>query len=470
MKERRSSWPTTDDGRGLYINRVTGKVYAPHHAEEHEAVFTDGPRFCLIRGGEGSGKTTAGAIKALERVRRGMNGVVVGPNFEHFKISTWRELSNWIPWEMVVDRHRYRENPDWEPLKRFYLNFKNGAWMLLGGVRKDGSWEGPNVSWWWFDEARHIPSESTLRMANGRVRIPGPNGEPPQIFLTSTPDMNWLHEVFGPITYNNQGTIDDPYLTYKRHLRDVVLLTVENEENLQRDFAAQRALGLSEVEEAVLLRGEWGSIERDEPFLENMILWENCRETLDDDWTNEPMIIAIDASKSRDSFSIVGVTQHPDRARWAKGRDVAVRYVRVWTGSEVGRGYDFPGGPEPTLRALIASHNVIKIVYDPYQLHDMMTRFMNEGLVKTEEFPQGQQRTIADSNLYDVIIRRGIGHNGDRMLYNHLNNAACKTNSEDRTRRITKDKARSNNDAAVALSMAVWALQNYPFISPLGYA
>ena len=74
-------WPTE------YVNRKTGNVYEPHHDDEASVVFSDTPRHVLIKGGEGGGKTVAGIVKVLERVRRGMSGVVGSPDFAHFRRS-----------------------------------------------------------------------------------------------------------------------------------------------------------------------------------------------------------------------------------------------------------------------------------------------------------------------------------------------------------------------------------------------
>lgn len=470
MQALRSSWPTDELGRGVYQNAETGRRYRPHHEAEADAVYTDDPRITLIRGGEGSGKTTAGAIKALERVRRGCNGVVTGPNFEHFKISTWPELQRWIPWDQVIDKHRYREDPDWEPVKRFRLGFKNEAYILLGGIKKDGSWEGPNVNWWWFDEARHLPSDKPLKTANGRVRIPGPHGEIPQIWLTTTPEVNWLYEALGPIQVNDDGEVDDPYLDIKRQRRDVVMLTLDNEHNLEEDFVKQRSLALSEVEVAVLTRGEWGSLDAANPFLPSMTLWEACRARELEFSDREPMILAVDAAKNRDSFAIVGVSRHPNRERWDRTRDVAVRYVKIWKGKEVAGGYDFPGGPVETLRNLVRLHPVLKIVYDPYMLHDTMNRLRHQLLVEVEEFPQGKQRLIADQMLLETIMRRGIEHDGNKDLYEHMNHADRKTDTEERRLRIVKRRPTMHIDAVVALSMANYAVHEYPFGAPVQWA
>src|ERR1051326_5404988 len=62
-----------------YVNCDTGKSYEPHHEDERKFVYEDGPSNALARGGEGSGKSVAGIIKDLNRLRRGCTGIMVSP-------------------------------------------------------------------------------------------------------------------------------------------------------------------------------------------------------------------------------------------------------------------------------------------------------------------------------------------------------------------------------------------------------
>src|SRR5688572_6651373 len=107
--QRATPWPAT------YINHETGRAYEPHSEEEARFVFTDRPPFPIVTGGEGSGKTAAGSIKALERIRRGMSGIIVSPTLPHFANSTWAEFKRWIPWQHVMPEDRYMERATWTP-------------------------------------------------------------------------------------------------------------------------------------------------------------------------------------------------------------------------------------------------------------------------------------------------------------------------------------------------------------------
>lgn len=434
----RPTWPDE------YLNARSGKAYQPHHAAEHHAVYESEQRFVLLRGGEGSGKTTAGAIMMLDRLKRpGVRCAVAAPNLPHFKRSTWPELRDWLPWDQVVERHRYRSAIEWEPTQQFMLAFLNGSTLLCGGIEKPGSWEGPNLHFFWFDEARHKDTDDAIKVMNGRVRMPGPNGERPQIAVTTTPRKNWLFDWFGPV--NPDG---DDHEAVKRRLCDVVMLTADNMANLADGFVEDRAAGLSAAEGRALLYGEWEDIDNPLRFLASMIWWDNCQEALPA-LGREPMILAMDAGVSNDCFALVGVTRHPDPARHET--DVAVRYVRAWY--PAGDKLDFDD-PETEVRRLCESYTVLMVAYDPYQLHQMGTRLQKEGVAWMYEFSQGADRLEADKALHDLIMRRGIAHDGDAELRKHIDQADRKMDADHRRLRLVKREENQKIDLAVALSMA----------------
>ncbi len=145
----RSAWAA--DG-GIYVNSETGRAYTPHHDDERRFVFNDAPRRAMAKGGEGGGKSVAGIIKNLERLRRGMHGIMGSPDFPHFCRSLWPEFARWCPWQHVIAEQRYRGRSGWEPSRPFSLTFTTGGTLLCGGFDEPGSWEGPNVHFAHFDE------------------------------------------------------------------------------------------------------------------------------------------------------------------------------------------------------------------------------------------------------------------------------------------------------------------------------
>ena len=434
----------------VYTNVATGKQYTPHNDDEAALVLDDVPRYAAMLGGEGAGKSTAGTIKVLNRLRRGMNGICVSPDLEHFKKSLWPEFKRWCPWDCVIERQRYRQAPGWEPTKSFTLVFHNEVGgtseLLCGGCKESEieAWEGPNVSFVHFDEARRHKTPKALKVFDGRVRILGPNGETPQVFLTTTPRKHWLHEYFGPLKD------DDPLADFKADSFVATVLTAENAANLEPGFVEKRAQSLTEAEVRVLLKAQWEDEDDTAKFV-NMIWWDNCREELPALARSDMLVIALDAAKggesssAPDTFAMVAVTRHP-----ARTADVAVRYCEIWEPPPGGL-LDYTPIKEE-LKRLCEEFSVVEVPYDVYQLHDVCQTMQREGVANFKEFDQGKPRLVADKQLQDLIMSRRIAHDGNIILRKHIDNADAKKSGNGL--RIVKRATTKKVDAAVALSMA----------------
>lgn len=387
-----------DDGwPDEYVNRDSGRPYKPHHEEEARFVYDDnGFRYGAALGGEGGGKSVMGIIKTLNRLRRGMDGMMVSPNLPHFKRSLWIEFARWCPWDQVVENQQKRGRPSWEPYQTFILTFKNGARLYCGGIEEPIAWEGPNLSFAHFDEARRAPDARAIKVMDGRVRIngnglpvspetekwleffdlnvaeSGPNGEKPQLWITTTPSKHWLFDMFGPTrlrclrcgyadpdkyaveinAYNqdrepevkcpqcgsDRYIIEDEYESFKRAAYVIRLFTKDNAANLTEGYVEQRAQSLTEDEKIVLLEGGWADLDVAGKYLANIGLWrDKCfrgdlpeakvspeserykappkPDDAPDDWEppkpeREPMIIAVDAGAKDDHFALVMGSVH----------------------------------------------------------------------------------------------------------------------------------------------------------------
>lgn len=434
--------PNSNVWPAVYIHLATGKLYRPHNAEEAEFVYTDGPRYFLCKGGEGSGKSTAGIIKVLERLRRGMSGIMGSSDLQHFKISLWKEFRRWCPREVVIASQRYRLNPEWEPSEKFTLNFVNGTELICGGFNETqlGNWEGPNVNFVYFDEAWKHETGKALKLFAGRIRIPGPKGEPPQMWLTSIPWMHWLYEYFGPVKDQ-----DEQVARFKQSARTITLATGENAENLDPNYIEERTSVLTEAEIRVRMNAEWEAIDDSTRFLPSIHLWDACIDTslppLD---TRTPLVLAVDAGVSNDNFALIGVSRHPERPQ-----DVALRLSRVW--EPKGKQLDFTE-IEREITEICKAFHIVCVVYDKYQLHQMMGNLAN--LVWTDEFSQQAARLVADKQLLDLISQAHLWHDGTHdMVRKHLDNANRKLTDNDKLR-LVKRTDQGKIDLAVALSMA----------------
>ena len=171
--------------------------------------------------------------------------------------------------------------------------------------------------------------------------------------------------------------------------------------------------------------------------------WDACKGDVPPLERNEALVLGVDAAVSHDSFAIVGVSRRRDL--------LYPRYVKVWTPPRGGK-IDF-AEPEAELRRLVQTYNVACITYDPMQLVDMMQRFTTEKVAWCQEFPQGAPRLEADTALYQRIMRRGIMHNGDPVLREHLQNSDADIDQEGHKMRIVHRAPHLFMDAAVALSM-----------------
>ncbi len=483
-----------------YINRETGKAYKPHHDLERIIVYSDTPKHVLVRAGEGAGKSVLGIVKTLDRIKRGCNGLAVAADFEHFK-KLWPEFQRWCPWERVHERHQYRADISRMPNQPFLLAFDNDigtvSTLMCGGIQETNTkaWEGPNVNFAWMDEMRRHQTPAAMKTLLGRVRIPGPNGEPPQLWITTTPVKHWLYEYFGemvckctacgtgyewdllpntvptcPSCGATTCTTSDPWESFKRQAAVIRLSLKDNEINLYEGFSTDRALSLTEAEARVLLEGEWEDLDDTEHFLPSITLWDTCQSTIPPLRADEPLVLGIDAAKGRtnsysDCFAIVGVTRHWDKDK--RKDNVVVRLVYTWQ-ARPGRSITFkqnvyddpnyhgPEGPEEAIRRLIKDYRVVQLAYDPYQLHDLGTRLARERLVWTSEFAQTTERTEADSDLLQLILSRRIVHDGNQTLREHIENADRKVTDEGNRLRIVKRMDHLKIDAAVALSMAAY--------------
>ena len=186
---KKYEWPV--DKNGYFVNR-DGKKYEP--SEQQRGLIDSKARYALFYGSRGSGKSSAGAQKALKKIAQGESGAVINPDFENFRYSTWPELRQWIPWNMVVPAHRYRKREAWEPHQPFAISFMNGAKMYCKGLKNPDSARGPNINWLWYDEGGRDETGLGWRIATASVRV----GKDPQAWVTATPrpTEHWMYKFF----------------------------------------------------------------------------------------------------------------------------------------------------------------------------------------------------------------------------------------------------------------------------------
>jgi predicted phage terminase large subunit-like protein len=187
---RELEWNVDEHG---YFIKFDGTQFKPNNQAQVDFIDSKAA-FSLYRGSRGCGKTSAGAQKALRKIKQGESGTVINPDFENFKLSTWSELREWIPWELVVPSQRYRQNPAWEAQKPFTIVFMNGARMYCKGLKDPDSARGANVNWLWYDEGRRDRTGTGWLLAIASVRV----GKDTQRWCTTTPASrdHWLYKFF----------------------------------------------------------------------------------------------------------------------------------------------------------------------------------------------------------------------------------------------------------------------------------
>lgn len=206
--------------------------------------------------------------------------------------------------------------------------------------------------------------------------------------------------------------------------------------------------------------------------------WDRC---LDPDLPEldprTPIVLGIDAAVTGDSFAAVAVGRHPlyhDRP--------AIRAIKVWDPRELpGRRVDFlavehwmeslcggqcpnghvrserrPDCPPCVADVFHGGHNVIQIVYDPYQMEATAQRLRRLNIVWLEPCDQGTGRWICDSDFHKYVLTGRLAHDGNRLLREHVLNARAKLQKDEDSRmRMVKKAPNRKIDAAVAAAMAV---------------
>lgn len=161
-----STWRLGGNG---YFLKDDGGLYKP--SPQQANFILSSSRFVSARCGRGSGKSAAGAQKAMFKIMQGEDGAVINPIFSDFKTSTWPEFKRWIDWNMVVPSQKHRRNDAWEPHQPFTMVFSNGAKVYCKGLKDPKSARGANINWLWYDEAASDLTGMSWRIAIASVRI-----------------------------------------------------------------------------------------------------------------------------------------------------------------------------------------------------------------------------------------------------------------------------------------------------------
>jgi phage terminase large subunit-like protein len=181
-------------------------------------------------------------------------------------------------------------------------------------------------------------------------------------------------------------------------------------------------------------------------------VWQACEDKVRAVTPDEPVVLFLDGSWANDSTGIVGCTIRAPHHLFKVG---------LWT-PDAGLGHIDMGAVERGLRGALAAYNVREVAFDPRGFQDFFSRFEAEGFPVTEWQTNSLNRMVpACEEFYRAVLSKGITHDGDPSLAQHLANAVLK---EDRYgSRIVKESKTSARkiDLAVcavgALSQAMLA-------------
>lgn len=156
-------------------------------------------RFTALVGGIASGKSRAGCVKAFLRAsERKTLGMITAPTYPMLRDATLRTFME-LTREFVADFYK----------SEMLVTLVNGSEVLFRSADNPDRLRGPNLHWWFGDEAA-LYGPTVWPIMIGRLRADGRAGD---AFLATTPrGRNWVYERQGEIRLFRTRTRDNPYL------------------------------------------------------------------------------------------------------------------------------------------------------------------------------------------------------------------------------------------------------------------
>lgn len=168
-----------------------------------------------------------------------------------------------------------------------------------------------------------------------------------------------------------------------------------------------------------------------------------------------PCVLALDAGVTSDNFAMAAACW--DRAT----KFPAIRDAKAWQPPKTATDQLDLNEVYDEIRRYIATHRVLRVVYDPYQMVAFGQTLQKTG--KGREFSQGTERMSADTLLRKRIQTGELRHAPDELLKEHFLGADFKMDTNLTKLRMVKRGDRKI-DLAVASSMAIYELVNeFPY-------
>jgi predicted phage terminase large subunit-like protein len=230
---------------------------------QRDFVFDDSMMTGFI-GGIGSGKTYAGAVKALMYAAEHPNtiGAVVAPTYRLLRDATLR-----------VSEDVFGDAIDVKNFSDFRFVLKNGSEILYRTASNPDRLRGPNLHWVWIDEAAYV-SRKTFDILLGRLRAPG---APNRLWLTTTPrGFDWIYRLYkeGKLSAHRASTTSNIFISpeYAERLR----------ENYTAEMARQEIDGEFISNEGAVIKQELLVAQQVEPGGDSVRYWDLAVSTGED--------------------------------------------------------------------------------------------------------------------------------------------------------------------------------------------
>jgi len=178
--------------------------YTPH---QRQTEFHRNPaKYCAFIGGVGSGKTFAGFAEGMKYavLHAGSRGMVVSPTYPMLKDAILPFLETRLPRYLIREFNKQDKR----------LVIFNGSVIYFRSADKPDRLRGPNLAWFWIDEAA-LCAYATWKIMLARLRQ---EGFPLRGWITTTPKgRNWVYQVFIENASPQHAVIratsyDNPYL------------------------------------------------------------------------------------------------------------------------------------------------------------------------------------------------------------------------------------------------------------------
>lgn len=192
-------------------------------------------------GGIGSGKTLAGCVEVI-RQPAGTYGTILAPTYPMLRDAT--QLTFFDMFHDYVAEHNKSEG---------VTKMVNGTTIFWRSADKPDSLRGPNLNWFWLDEADYMDG-ATWDVMLGRIRR-----DPTKCWITTSPngDTNWVYERI----YQKAMRGNPDYYVITARTRDNIHLPIEYVRNLEEtytsDYARQELEGEFIGPMGRIMRKEW---------------------------------------------------------------------------------------------------------------------------------------------------------------------------------------------------------------------